>query len=243
MPVAQNQNGLAVAASLYVYEVGTDAVDAGSTASVIVAAGIGSVVHKGDLIRFTSGALSGIEASVVDTSANSVTLSEDLTVAPVALDAFKILRYIHPVVSNAGAISLTVTPSPIMFTLNGADQEVVEDAVTPANNRPLPVKIFDSEGNTKANDPVSYVGTPVTTGAYVQLVAATTSKANRIQIFDSSGETLVMAFGAGGSETDQFMVPPGGIDLDYLIPASTRLSIKAVSANATSGEIVLNILT
>lgn len=256
MPVAQNQNGLAVAASLYVFQVGTDTAEAGSTVGSVSAAGIGSVARKGDLIRFTAGALSGYEASVVGTATNSVTLSEDLPSVPAVGVAFSILRYIHPVASSGGGVA-----SALAFDLNGVSTPVTEDTVTPANNRPLPMKVMDgtdtmainTDGsvNTKpvavtmANPPIRnvYTVTPVTTGAYVELVASLTATAQKIHIFDSSGQTLIFAVGAAGAENPIFYIPPGGIDISVNILAASRIAIKALSANATVGEIVMNITT
>lgn len=237
LPVSTSQNGLSVAASLYVFQVGTDAVDAGSTASKIVAAGIGSVARKGDIIRFTSGAMDGYEASVVAVGTNDVTLGEDLSAAPATLDTFSILRFIHPVATSGGGVAAAFS-----FTRNGISTAVTEDTVTPANNRPLPVKIA---GVTMANPPVRnvYSVTPVTTGAYVEMVASLTATAQKIQIFDSSGQTLIFAVGAAGAENPIFYITPGGIDICVNIAAGSRIAIKALSANCTVGEIVLNITT
>ncbi len=90
-----------------------------------------------------------------------------------------------------------------------------------------------------------YSGTNVTTAAYVQLVAATSANTSRLQIFDSSGSALVVAFGAAASEVDQFYIPPGGapFTVDVFIPKGTRVSIKAVDANATSGQLLISFLT
>lgn len=90
----------------------------------------------------------------------------------------------------------------------------------------------------------NYSSVNVTTAAYVQLFASTAAITNVAEIFDSSGQTLVIAFGAAASEVDQFLVSPGGNGrMTLRIPAGTRISIKAVSANATSGEIDLNLYT
>ena len=87
----------------------------------------------------------------------------------------------------------------------------------------------------------NYASVSVTTAAYVQLVASTSGIVNEIEIFDSSGQTLVLAFGAAASEVDKVYITPGGNGrIPLLIPASTRVSIKAVSANATVGEIDIN---
>lgn len=87
----------------------------------------------------------------------------------------------------------------------------------------------------------SYAVTSVTTGAYVQLVASVASAIKEIEIFDSSGESLVLALGASGSEADKVYVFPGGNGrIPMQISVGQRLSIKAVSANAISGELLIN---
>lgn len=86
-----------------------------------------------------------------------------------------------------------------------------------------------------------YTGTPVTTGAYVQLVAATAAAINCLDVFDSSGQSLVFAVGAAAAEVDQFYISPGGNGrIELAIPAGSRVSVKAVSANATVGELLIN---
>lgn len=86
-----------------------------------------------------------------------------------------------------------------------------------------------------------YNTTNVTTGAYVQLVASLGSAVNSVEIFDSSGQTLVLATGGAGSEVDQAFVFPGGNGrIPLAIAAATRISIRAVSATANDGEIAIN---
>lgn len=88
-----------------------------------------------------------------------------------------------------------------------------------------------------------YSTTPVTTAAYVELVASNADVVNELFIFDSSGQTIVLATGAAASEVDKLYIVPGGNGLVPLaIPAGTRVSIKAVSANATVGEISISFL-
>jgi hypothetical protein len=87
----------------------------------------------------------------------------------------------------------------------------------------------------------NYTTTSVTTTVYVQLVASIASAVKEIEIFDSSGESLVLALGASGSESDKVYVFPGGNGrIPLQIAVGQRLSIKAVSANATSGELLIN---
>lgn len=89
-----------------------------------------------------------------------------------------------------------------------------------------------------------YSGTNVTTGAFVELTASLTQDMDQCEIFDSSGQTLEIATGAGGAEVVQFRVFPGGnglIPIDRAIFATaTRVSIRAVSATADAGEININ---
>jgi hypothetical protein len=91
----------------------------------------------------------------------------------------------------------------------------------------------------KRND---YSGTSVTTGAYVQLFALTSAAVKALQIFDSSGSALVLAIGGSGSEVDSLYIFPGGngdvFGVD--IPAGSRVSVKAVDTNATSGQLLIN---
>jgi len=89
----------------------------------------------------------------------------------------------------------------------------------------------------------SYSGVNVTTAAYTQLIASTSSAIKKLQIFDSSGQTLVIALGGAGAEVDKVYIIPGGNgEVECLISAATRVSVKAVSANATLGELVINFI-
>lgn len=99
-------------------------------------------------------------------------------------------------------------------------------------------------GSTKSNNPVYnvYSVTAVTTGAYVQLVASTTAKTNSVRIFDSSGQGMILAVGGAGVEVDQIYVPPGGDTFNLTIPASSRVSYKALTANATTGYLIINFM-
>jgi hypothetical protein len=283
-PLGQNTNGLAVKADLFVFVVANDAVESGSTINTILATGHAAI--RGDVIRFTSGALDGIAVSVVSTATNSFTISEDLSVAPSVADTFVIQRFINPVTNSAGGLALALS-----YIRDGASQDVIEDTVNPANNRPLPValqsvsgpvnvtagdlevniehngtnpssvrvgdgttiaavttdnelqvKVTSKTALTKVGSPVynDYTSTAVTTAAYTQLIASTASEIKRINIFDSSGETMIIATGAAGFEIDHFFVFPGGIDEEVAIPAGTRISIKAKTANATVGYFAMN---
>lgn len=144
-PVREKQYALSVNSHMYVYVVGTDAVEASSTTSVVNATAHAAQV--GDIIRFTSGALSGKEVKVSSISTNSITLAETLVSAPAAAVTFQILRHKYPVVAADGSLSVSTSAAPIQFVLDGVDTQVVEDTITPANNTPLPVKLTGVTGD------------------------------------------------------------------------------------------------
>jgi hypothetical protein len=145
-PVREGQNALSVNAHLFMRVVGTDAAEAASTSSVIVATAHAAL--KGDVIRFTSGTHSGKEFKVYATATNSITLVEDLAAVVGTGDTFEILRHKYPVVNADGTLSVS-TPGgggPIQFVYDGVDTEVEQDTATPANNRGLPVTIVGASG-------------------------------------------------------------------------------------------------
>lgn len=87
----------------------------------------------------------------------------------------------------------------------------------------------------------AYASTNVTTSAYVQLDSAINEHVSMLEIYDSSGQSLVLALGPASGEVDMLYVVPGGNGkIPVQISKGTRLSIKAVSANATSGELLIN---
>jgi hypothetical protein len=112
-------------------------------------------------------------------------------------------------------------------------------AVTIAYNQSAVKVIQTNSRGTFAR--LDYTSTNVTTSAYTEIVANTPNEYSAVEIFDSSGQTLKLAIGAIGSEVDQFLIFPGGNGrIPYSVLQSQRVSIKAVSANATVGEICVN---
>jgi hypothetical protein len=232
--IRDHQQGASVISHASVRLVIADAVEAGSTQSVIVATA--HVALPGDVINFTSGTQIGREVKVAAVGVNDITLVEDLPIAPVAADTFQILRHKYPLVDASGNIAVAVATD---FTLDGLPQAIVEDTLVPANNRPQPVHILARPVQFVRND---YAITNVTTAAYVQLIAATASYVTNIDIFDSSGETLFLAFGAAAAEVDQLLITPGGVGpYNCTIPVGTRISVKAITATASVGEIDINL--
>jgi hypothetical protein len=135
---------------------------------------------------------------------------------------------------NDGTNSFTVKAA---STAAVATDTAVVVAVSPNNTISSTRK-----GSTTSNAPVYnvYSSTNITTAAYTQLVASTTSASNAIDIFDSSGQAMILATGGSGSETIVAYIPPGGGSYRVAIPAATRVAYKALTANATSGYLLID---
>lgn len=90
-----------------------------------------------------------------------------------------------------------------------------------------------------------HASTSVTTSAYVELVATTSAAIEQWHVFDSSGEGLIIATGAAASETDVLYIPPGGFSgpVDLSVAASTRISVKALTAATSSGNLIITALS
>lgn len=212
-PVKFKQFGADVIAHAFVQLITADAVEAGSTTRVINATAHSAIA--GDLIAFTSGAQNTLEVRVIETTANTITLAEELAAAPLAAVTFQILRQKQPVVNASGGISIAGS---------------------------IPSSAGRSYVDSVRND---YSAVNVTAGAWVQLVAALPSASNGIFLFDSSGQTLELGTGAAAAETRVLIIPPGGIDgfVPIAIAAAARVAIRAISAAANSGEINITFLS
>jgi hypothetical protein len=204
---------------------GSDAVEAGSTARVIVATA--HAARVGDIISITSGTYDGYEIAVESVAANAITLESELPAAPAAAVTFDILRRKAAVLSPDGTIAVS-------FAAEKGAGAVTADTLR------------STEAGRAYADSVRYDHTvPVTTGAWTELIASTAAAINALMIFDSSGQILELGTGAAASEARVLLIPPGGIDgvIPFRIAAGTRLSVRAVSANTAGGDLVLQGLT
>lgn len=105
----------------------------------------------------------------------------------------------------------------------------------------LPVSVF-AEGYPLAQLRRVYSSSNVTTSAWSLLFTAVAGPISTIEIFDSSGQTLEIGTGAPGSEVVKAIVPPGGNGpIRFYVPTGQNISIKALSANATVGELDINL--
>lgn len=138
----------------------------------------------------------------------------------------------------AGSMSVTIASNQSAVPASQSGTWTVQPGNT-ANTTPWLVTQAGKTAVDKVRN--DYTSTSVTTSVYVQLVASLAAACTEIEIFDSSGQTLVLATGAASSESDKVYVIPGGNGrIPLAIAASTRVSIKAVSATASAGEIVIN---
>lgn len=108
-----------------------------------------------------------------------------------------------------------------------------------------PIGLAGGYGKASATPPFfnDYTSTSITTSAFTQLVASTNAQINLLDIFDSSGKSMILAVGASGSEVVEAYIAPGGEQIPIFIPAGSRISYKALSVNATTGYLTMNFLT
>lgn len=220
-----------------VYQVGTDAAEASSTASVINATA--HAAKKGDRIRFTSGVHSGFEMDVESVTTNTITLAGDLDAAVGNGDTFAILRNVSLTLNSSGAIQST--PGDITFQRDGGSQTVTEDTVTPANNRPLPVKLTDFSGDMVLNASnlnlevqSSHTGaTPdsIQIGDGTETVNVNAS--NEMQVRDDDANTLLTTIDADTSNLD--------VALSTRASESTLSTLNAKFVTGTDiGDVTIN---
>jgi len=89
----------------------------------------------------------------------------------------------------------------------------------------------------------AYASGNVTTSAYTELFASTAAQFSKIQILDTSGQILKIAIGASGSELDICTTPvTGSIVVPYTVGIGSRISIRAVNADATTGYNVISLI-
>lgn len=226
---------------------------------------------KGNIARFLSGTLINFEFEVEQViDANNFYVLPISETKPSTQNC-TIMGWVTSKAASDGSISVSVTASDISFQRNGASQVVTQDTGTPANTRPLPIIQYNSSGvevvpasqatqTTISNTLTSIlskdtyaplamarldlVATPVTTGAWVQLISSVGATAiKRAQIFCSSGYTMEMSFGAAASEVSKMYVFPGGNEVFEIdIPAATRLAVRAITTTSNTGELLINLM-
>jgi hypothetical protein len=218
----------------------------------------------GNVARFLSGSLINYEFEIIQ-----IIDVDHFYILPISdvkpsTENCEIMGWVTSKLGSDGGLTVSVSGSNTQFVRNGAPQIVTEDTGTPANTRPLPVLNYDSSGvevvpakestlqsvlskltyapRNKAR--IDFSSTNVTSGAWVELISTVGATAiKRVQIFMSQGNALELGFGAAASEVSQMFLFPGGNEVFEMdIPAGTRLSVKAVSSTASTGELLVNLL-
>lgn len=127
-PVSIKRGGLDVRSNEYVRLITSSQTvsDANSTKTVIDSTAHSAVV--GDVVRFTSGALSGNEYIVTATTTNTFTINEFASVAPSSGDAFSIFRHTKPLVDSSGVVQVGISSAEVASTFSTAQKAVTNVA-------------------------------------------------------------------------------------------------------------------
>lgn len=257
-PVHTLQHGLSVLSHQYVYEVGTDAAEAGSSEIAIVATA--HLAQAGDVVRLTSGALSGREIKVYETSVDLITLAEELPSAIAAGVTFQILRHKYPLVEPTGETKITGT-----LTATFSEEAVAADGGA------LPAKVKVAGGydgtnvqviKTDANGElqVDVLSSALPTGAAT--ASNQTSGSAKTQITNGSGtpvdvlslgtavtsanvglvtNTVIhgLTTGGGGGYIDIKVTPSGALTVDATVSSSALPAGAATEAtlSALNGKV------
>lgn len=100
----------------------------------------------GDVLRFYSGVCDELEADIVRiVDPDNFVIYNVLGAIPAAADTAKVHFFVSMKGDDDGALS--IASGPLQYVLDGVNTTVEEDTVTPANNRPLPTKLFDVSGD------------------------------------------------------------------------------------------------
>lgn len=216
-PVRTKQHALSVLAHMFMSDVASDLVESESTAQVINATG--HVAKRGDVIVFTSGALSGLEVKVWMGSEDSdyedsILLAETLPSAPANGVAFDILRHRYPKVSDLGAASVSFSPPDIVDLMDG-DLLITESTSIPASS-----------------------STPLT------VVASLNAAATKVRVADTTGQWIGVYEDPSGTPALLFVINPGADrDFEVSIPASTEIGVRNMYDSAISvGQLCLHFL-
>jgi hypothetical protein len=86
-------------------------------------------------------------------------------------------------------------------------------------------------------------GANITTAAWTELSASLTKSTSAIEVYNGTDQTLVLGVGAAASEAELnwYIIPGGNGKVPCNLTAGSRLAVKAVGADATTGALVLNL--
>lgn len=231
------------------------AVEGGSARRLIKSTASGAKV--GWFMRPTSGNSAGEEIPIiriVDADTFVIAALFDMAIS----DTFELVKPVTPNYTASGDLNVVVNGSgPIQYDLDGVNTVVKKDTVTPGNSRALPVNILNDSGQTydlatqttllaiasdvaiiknltrkEISEFLFFDYTSVSNAGYTEIIAAVATDIKSMTWFESSGQPMIVAIGAPGSEVDLFAVPPGGFngEIPIFIPQGSRVSIKQLNA-------------
>lgn len=138
---------------------------------------------------------------------------------------------------GGGGGAVTQSGTWVMRTQDGSGNAITSTAL--GSKRGLDTHELGKTSVTSIRN--DYTSTSVTTSAWVEIVASLSADVQEIEIFDSSGQTLELGVGGSGSEARQLYILPGGNGkVPLRIASGARVSVKAASATASVGELVIN---
>jgi hypothetical protein len=190
----------------------------------------------------TEATLSALNAKVTAVDTGAVVVSSSALPTGAATEA-TLSALNAKVVSDYGASSGAVRTAAQVGNASG-----VADFGAGASGAQTLRVVSANESNPKAGRSYvtsvrkDYTAGSVTTGAWVELIASTSAIANLIEIFDSSGQTLELGVGAAAAEARVCLIFPGGNgQIPLQIASGSRVSVRAVSATASVGELDINL--
>lgn len=114
-------------------------------------------------------------------------------------------------------------------------------AVDAGSHTASTIRVTEGSRSYSESALLDYSLSPVTTGAWVQVDASTAGAINLLCLTDQSGQVMELGSGAAASETRIFLIAPGFSDcIPLRIAAGVRLSVRAVSATASSGYLIIS---
>lgn len=190
-------------------------VEAGSVKRLIKVTGHNA--KAGDQIRMNNGGADSEEVAIVKiVDANFFVIAKEIS-ASVGDELF-ILKPVTPTYTKTG--SLVVSQGPVQFVKDSLAQQVVEDTVAPANNEPLPNKLFFQK------DGVTY---PVNKDTAVPGNTA----AIPVEIVGASGQVINITAGDINVQTSHL---GAGFDSVRIGDGTNIVSVDAVNALKTDSS-------
>lgn len=159
------------------------------------------------------------------------------------LNMENIIRKVYDESTESLQVSGTFTAAPPVGASTLAEQQVQSALLntinTSINNQTVSISTPRVYFTTSLIDTSV---TNITNSTYLQLVASTTQTTTKIQIVEDIGEYMALYIGSSGNEAILCALPLGGGEVEVSVPSGTRLSIKSLNNNITTGKIIFNLL-